>query len=94
MSNLIDAHEIELPPRVINRTLRDVTVITARHNGNAERLRQNAMAISAAEWLEDMDWLYGQREAVPLTDEQFIALREKFRTRHREVWGVYAHTPD
>lgn len=94
MSNLIAASEIELPPRVINRTLRDVIDITARHNGSADRLRQNAMSTSAAEWLEDMDWLYTQREAAPLTDEQFSALREKFRARHRDIWGSYAHTPD
>ena len=94
MSNSTNSSAIKLPPRVIRRTLQDVIDITARHNGDEERLRQNATGTSAAEWIEDMGWLYEQRETVPLTERQFSVLRERLRERHREIWGIYAYTPD
>ena len=94
MSNFSDAHEIELPPRFIRRTLKDVIEMTARHKGDGERLRQNATSLSAAEWVEDMAWLYDQHNSQAITDEQFGILQQRFRARHFEIWGDYSHTPD
>ena len=94
MSKSFDAAAAPLPKRVFTKTLRDIEDLTARHGGDSDSLARNAFSMSATEWTYDIDWVFDQKEAHSLSDEQCEVLKARLRQRHREVWGEHTHTPD